>query len=232
MIDLHHGDCISKMNSMKAGSVDLVVTDPPYLMDYQSNMRSKTPQFEKIAGDVDGHQLIKDYFEGCHRILKDDTHIYSFCSWHHIDFFKQEFQKLFTLKNIMIWHKGGGGIGDLEGSYSTDYEFILFGHKGRKNLNRRALGKRTSGLIKVSRVFPGSMVHATEKPVELIEKMIIASSDKDDVVFDGFMGAGSHGMAAVRNQRGFVGCELEQGYFDTAKKRIESSECTLDNFFE
>ena len=232
MIDLHHGDCISKMNSMKAGSVDLVVTDPPYLMDYQSNMRSKTPQFEKIAGDVVGHQLIKDYFEGCHRILKDDTHIYSFCSWHHIDFFKQEFQKLFTLKNIMIWHKGGGGIGDLEGSYSTDYEFILFGHKGRKNLNRRALGKRTSGLIKVSRVFPGSMVHATEKPVELIEKMIIASSDKDDVVFDGFMGAGSHGMAAVRNQRGFVGCELEQGYFDTAKKRIESSECTLDNFFE
>jgi site-specific DNA-methyltransferase (adenine-specific) len=231
-IDLYHGDCITKMNSMSDGSVDLIVTDPPYLMDYQSNMRVKTDKFEKIAGDVDGHQLIRDYFSECNRILKDNTHIYSFCSWHHIDFFKQEFEKFFKLKNIMIWYKGGGGIGDLEGSYSTDYEFILFGHKGRKELNRKALGKRTSGMLKFKKVFPGAMVHATEKPVDLIELMIKASSDKDDIVFDGFMGAGSHGMAAVRNQRGFVGCELEQGYFDTAKDRIESASCTLESFFE
>jgi site-specific DNA-methyltransferase (adenine-specific) len=232
MIDLFHGDCLSKMQTMNDGSIDLVVTDPPYLMDYQSHKRTATPQFEKIAGDVDGHQLIKDYFSECHRILKDNTHIYSFCSWHHVDFFKQQFEKHFELKNIVIWYKGGGGIGDLEGSYITDYEFALFGHKGRRELNRRAIGGRQSAVMKCQKVNPMKMVHATEKPVPLIERMILASSDKGAVVFDGFMGAGSHGMAAVRNQRGFVGCELEQGYFDIAKGRIESASCTLESFFE
>ena len=87
MIDLYHGDCLSKMQTMNDDSIDLVVTDPPYLMDYQSHYRKATPKFERIVGDVDGHQLIKDYFSECHRILKDDTQIYSFCSWHVVDFF-------------------------------------------------------------------------------------------------------------------------------------------------
>ena len=232
MIDLFHGDCLSKMQTIADGSVDLVVTDPPYLMDYQSHKRVASPQFAKIAGDVNGHQLIKDYFAECHRILKDNTHIYSFCSWHHVDFFKQEFEKHFELKNIVIWYKSGGGIGDLEGSYITDYEFALFGHKGRRALNRGAIGGRSSAVFKCAKVNPMQMVHATEKPVPLIEKMILASSNKGDVVFDGFMGAGSHGMAAVRNERSFIGCELEQGYFDIAKDRIESASCTLESFFE
>ncbi len=227
MIDLHHGDCITKMGTMEDGSVDLIVTDPPYLMDYQSHMRVASPKFEKIAGDVDGHQLIKDYFSECNRILKNDTHIYSFCSWHHVDFFKQEFEKNFTLKNIIIWHKGGGGIGDLEGQFIVDYEMCLFGHKGRRQIQ----GKRVSAVFKCPKVPPGNMVHATEKPVPLIEKMILASSNPGDVVFDGFMGAGSHGMAAVRNERSFIGCELEDGYFNKAKERIESASCTLESFF-
>ena len=228
MNDLYHGDCLSKMKTMDNGSIDLIVTDPPYLMDFQSGQRSKTEKFEKIAGDIDGHQLIIDYFTECHRILKNDTHIYSFCSWHQVDFFKQEFEKQFELKNILVWNKLGGGMGDLNGAYMPNYELCLFGHKGRRKLN----GKRMADVITVQKVDPGKQVHATEKPVALIEKMILASSEPDEVVFDGFMGAGSHGMAAVRNQRAFVGCELEQGYFDTAKKRIESAACTLDNFFE
>jgi site-specific DNA-methyltransferase (adenine-specific) len=231
MIELHNGDCIKQMNSMDDKSVDLIVTDPPYLMNYQSNKRTATEQFAKIAGDVDGHQLIQDYFKECHRILKDNTHIYSFCSWHHVDFFKQEFEKHFELKNIIIWYKSGGGIGDLEGSYITDYEFALFGHKGRRVLNRGAIGGRGSAVFKINKVNPMKMVHATEKPVSLIEKMVIASSDRGDVVFDGFMGAGSHGMAAVRNERSFIGCELDINYYNIAKERIESASSTLDQFF-
>ena len=232
MIDLFHGDCLSKMKTMQNGSVDLIVTDPPYLIDFQSSWRPKEEQFKKIAGDVDGHQLIIDYFDQCERILKDDRHIYSFCSWHKVDFFKQEFEKKFELKNILIWHKrGGSGHGDIEGSWAVDYEVILFGHKGRRPLNKKSVNTRSSSIIKTNRVLPTAMIHPTEKPIDLIEKMILASSDKGEIVFDGFMGGGSHGMAAVRNQRGFVGCELEQEYFDIASERIESSSCTLESFF-
>ena len=228
MIDLHHGDCISKMKSLTDKSVDLIVTDPPYLMDFQSGMRTATPQFDKIAGDLDGHDLIKQYFFECERILKDDTHIYSFCSWHHINFFKEQFEKYFTLSNILVWNKPGGGMGDLEGSYQPSHEFILFGHKGRRHLT----GKRTPDVIRHCKVTASTMVHPTEKPVTLIEEFILASSKKGDVVFEGFMGAGSHGMAAVRNERSFIGCELHDTYFKIAEERIETASCTLENFFQ
>ena len=119
-------------------------------------------------------------------------------------------------------------MGDLEGGYAPSHEFILFGHKGRRHLT----GKRTNDIITHSRVTPSSMVHPTEKPVTLIEPLILASSNKGDIVFDGFMGAGSHGMAAVRNERGFVGCELHDTYFKTAEERINSASCTLEDFFQ
>ncbi len=227
MIDLFHGDCLSKMMTLNNESIDLVVTDPPYLMDFQSGQRRKSDQFDKIAGDLDGHDLIKDYFSECNRILKNNTHIYSFCSWHHVGFFKEEFEKHFTLKNILVWNKLGGGMGDLDGGYMPNYELCLFGHKGRRKLK----GKRIADVITVQKVGPSKQVHATEKPVPLIEKMILASSNPGDVVFDGFMGAGSHGMAAVRNERSFIGCELADGYFNKAKERIESASCTLESFF-
>jgi site-specific DNA-methyltransferase (adenine-specific) len=229
---LHNGDCIAYMKTMDPESIDLIVTDPPYLMDYQSMWRSETPTFDKIAGDIDGHQLIKDYFEQCNRILKNDTNIYSFCSWHHIDFFKVEFEKHFQLKNILLWHKrGGNGLGDLDGSWAVDYEFILFGAKGRRILNKKIAKTRTSSVIKTNRVVTATMVHPTEKPVELIEQLVLASSDRGQVVFDGFVGSGSHGSAAVRNGRSFIGCELEERYYKIAKERIESASCTLDQFF-
>lgn len=61
--------------------------------------------------------------------LKEGSHIYVFCSWHNIDFFKQEFEKNFELKNILIWEKPGGYIGDLDCQYGVNYEFILYGYK-------------------------------------------------------------------------------------------------------
>ena len=137
-IELYNGDTITKMKEMDSGSIDLIVTDPPYLIDWQSGWRSKEDQFKKIAGDFDGHQLIRDYFSESYRILKEDSHIYSFCSWHQIDFFKLEFEKHFKLKNILIWHKpGGNGLGDIDGAWAVDYEFILFGSKVRKKLNKK-----------------------------------------------------------------------------------------------
>lgn len=214
---------------MQPGSVDLVVTDPPYLMDYSSGFRQKN-KFEgggDILNDKDSHQLIIDYFEQCERILKDDTHIYSFCSWHQIDFFKTEFEKHFKLKNILIWHKPGGGIGDLNGSYMTDNEFILFGHKGRRDLN----GKREGSVQKFNKVPPSSMVHPTEKPIKLLRSFITKSSSPGDTVFDGFLGSGATGVAALIEEREFIGCELDERFYKISKNRLNDASTTLVDFF-
>ena len=215
---LYQGDCLEIMGSIKDKSVDLIVTDPPYLMDYQSNRRKKEDRFDKIKNDKGNYMLIQDYLEECHRIMKDNTAIYCFCSWHNIDFFKNEFEKHFKLKNILVWNKNNHGTGDLKGSYAPKHEFILFGHKGRTLLRE----KRIADVIDCPKISSNKLTHPTEKPQDLLEIFIKQSSDVGSIIFDGFMGTGSCGIAAKKLNRNFIGIELDEKYFNIAKNRLEN----------
>ena len=215
---LYQGDCLEIMGGIKDKSVDLIVTDPPYLMDYQSNRRKKEDRFDKIKNDKGNYMLIQDYLEECHRIMKDNTAIYCFCSWHNIDFFKNEFEKYFKLKNILVWNKNNHGTGDLKGSYAPKHEFILFGHKGRTLLRE----KRIADVIDCPKISSNKLTHPTEKPQDLLEIFIKQSSDVGSIIFDGFMGTGSCGIAAKKLNRNFIGIELDEKYFNIAKDRLEN----------
>ena len=215
---LYQGDCLEVMGSIKDKSVDLIVTDPPYLMDYQSNRRKKEDRFDKIKNDKGNYMLIQDYLEECYRIMKDDTAIYCFCSWHNIDFFKNEFEKHFKLKNILVWNKNNHGTGDLKGSYAPKHEFILFGHKGRTLLRE----KRIADVIDCPKISSNKLTHPTEKPQDLLEIFIKQSSDVGSIIFDGFMGTGSCGIVAKKLNRNFIGIELDEKYFNIAKNRLEN----------
>ena len=215
---LYQGDCLEIMGGIKDKSVDLIVTDPPYLMDYQSNRRKKEDRFDKIKNDKGNYMLIQDYLEECHRIMKDNTAIYCFCSWHNIDFFKNEFEKHFKLKNILVWNKNNHGTGDLKGSYAPKHEFILFGHKGRTLLRE----KRIADVIDCPKISSNKLTHPTEKPQDLLEIFIKQSSDVGSIIFDGFMGTGSCGIAAKKLNRNFIGIELDENYFNIAKDRLEN----------
>ena len=215
---LYQGDCLEVMGGIKDKSVDLIVTDPPYLMDYQSNRRKKEDRFDKIKNDKGNYMLIQDYLEECHRIMKDNTAIYCFCSWHNIDFFKNEFEKHFKLKNILVWNKNNHGTGDLKGSYAPKHEFILFGHKGRTLLRE----KRIADVIDCPKISSNKLTHPTEKPQDLLEIFIKQSSDEGSIIFDGFMGTGSCGIAAKKLSRNFIGIELDEKYFNVAKDRLEN----------
>ena len=149
--------------------------------------------------------------------MKDNTAIYCFCSWHNIDFFKIEFENYFKLKNIIVWNKNNHGSGDLKGSYAPKHEFILFGHKGRSLLRE----KRIPDVIDCLKIPSNKLTHPTEKPQELLEIFIKQSSNVGDIVFDGFMGTGSCGIACINTNRKFIGIELDEGYFNIASKRIE-----------
>ena len=210
---LYNGDCLEKMKDIKDKSIDLIVTDPPYLIDYQINHRKN--KYKKIKNDIKAEELISNYFKECYRILKDNTAMYSFCSWHNIDFFKQEFEKYFKLKNIIVWNKNNTSMGDLKGSYAPKYEFILFGHKGRKLIN----GLRYPDVLEAKRT--GNKLHPTQKPIDLLEIFIKTSSNEGDTVFDGFMGSNSTGIASIKNNRRFIGIELDIDYYNTAKQRID-----------
>lgn len=215
--EIYCSDCLKVLKEINDESIDLVLTDPPYLMNYKSNRRVKMKTFEKIKNDIDSYELISNYLEECFRIMKNNTSIYCFCSWHHIDFFKQEFEKYFKLKNIIVWNKNNHGTGDLKGSYAPKHEFILYGHKGRDLLRE----KRIPDVIDCSKIPSKKLTHPTEKPLELLEIFIRQSSDEGDTILDGFMGTGSTGIACMNTNRNFIGIELDENYFNLAKERLE-----------
>ena len=213
---LYNGDCLEIMDKLieEGVKVDCIITDPPYGMNFKSNHRKE--KYNPITND-NNLDFIKNYFSRCYTLLKEDTHIYCFCSWHNIDKFKIEFEKYFKLKNIIVWEKNNTSMGDLKGSYAPKHEFILYGHKGRRLRN----GFRYADIIKANRT--GNKLHPTQKPVDLLEIFINQSTNENEIVFDGFIGSGSTGIACMNTNRKFIGIELDNNYFNIAKQRIEEA---------
>ena len=217
-INLMQGDCLERMREIPDCSVDMVLTDPPYGMNYQSNRRTATDKFNKIVDDDNLDWL--DYFcEDLHRVMKNNSAAYVFCSWHKVDVFKVAIERHFKVKNLLVWVKNNHGSGDLKGAYAPKHEFVFFAHKGRCLLRD---GRRPD-ILDFAKVSGSKLVHPTEKPVNLIERLVKDASDEYDTVFDPFMGSGTTGVAAKNLKRSFIGIELDPTYFQIAKERIESA---------
>ena len=108
-------------------------------------------------------------------------------------------------------------MGDLKGDFAPKTEFILFMQKGRCLIR----GKRDCNVLQYART--GNELHPTQKPVDMLEFLISKFSDESMVICDPFMGSGSTGVAAKNTNRKFIGIELDQNYFEIAKKRIQDS---------
>lgn len=103
---IYNEDCLVGMKDIPDSSIDLIVTDPPYLIDYKTGRRKdKEHRFNNVILNDDNEDLIKNYIKECYRILKDDTAMYMFCSVSKVDFFKSELEKYFIVKNMIIWQK-------------------------------------------------------------------------------------------------------------------------------
>lgn len=214
MIKLIQGDCLEKMKDIPDGSVDMVLTDPPYGMSFRSNYRKQ--KYSKIKGDSDLSWL-DDFTDQCFRVARDNSAHYFFCSFHNVDKFKKSLQRHFKIKNILIWEKNNTSMGDLKGDFAPKYEMVIFCHKGRSLIR----GARDSNILKFSKT--QNKLHPTEKPVSLCEYLISKFTDAEMLVFDPFMGSGTTGVACKNLNRSFIGIELDENYFNIAKERIETA---------
>lgn len=214
---LFYGDTIELMKSLDDESIDMVLSDAPYGMDYISNHR--TDKFEAIESDGSAKELeplLKEYINQSMRILKPNSSILLFCSYHQVDLFKQllDRQSCLKMKNLLVWSKNNWTGGDLK-SFAPKHELIWYYSKGRVEIN----GARSPDIISFDRVPPTN--HPTEKPVLLLEYYIRKLTKMDAVVFDGFMGSGATAIAALQSGRNFIGAELSQKYFEAANDRIK-----------
>ena len=219
---LIHGDCLEEMKKLidDGVKVDMICTDPPYLMNYKTGRRKdKTHDFCKPIANDTNFELIKDIMPLLFELLNQGGAIYMFCNANHIDYFKQQIEQHFVLKNILIWVKNNWSAGDLKGAYAKQTEFILYAVKGRHILN----GARDTDTLYYNRVVGNMQLHQNQKPVDLCKYLINKSSNENDTVLDCFMGSGSTGVACANLNRKFIGIELDNDYFKIAEKRIKEA---------
>lgn len=211
-IQLYYGDCLEIMKDIPANSVDAIITDPPYGVSYQSNMRKD--KFGLMANDD-----ITDaaWLAFAARTLKEGGMIYCFSRWDVLGQWKNLIQFFgLEVRSCIVWDKGRGGMGDLVGSYAPSYEMILVAARGRNKLKNG----RNRDVIQIA-PHRTNMLHPAQKPVELLETLIKDSTYKGDTILDCFMGSGSTMEACINTNRNGIGIELSQDYFNISKKRVE-----------
>ena len=223
-ITLLQGNCLELMKNIPSESVDCVITDPPYLINYKTNYRkamggAKHNFCNEILNDSRANKdVISEAFIEMYRVLKNNSASYVFCSYKTIEIFKSIAENVgFKIKNQIIWVKNNWTAGDLQAQFGQQYEVILLLNKGRKKIN----GKRISDVWNFNRISGKCQLHQNQKPIDLLEQCINKHTNENDLILDCFMGSGSTGVACKNLNRNFIGIELNKEYFEIAKKRME-----------
>ena len=211
MIKLYKGDCLEVMKDIPDKSIDMILTDPPYAINLTPQRDTSKFKNTKVLNDNTLDWLPK-MVEECYRISKNVVLV--FCGWQNIDKFKIELEKKFAIKNILVWDKDWFGMGN---NYRPNYELCLLCCK--TNITTKSNNK--SNILKYRRISPQKLLHSCEKPIPLLEDLITELSNPQDTILDCFMGSGSTGVACKHTNRNFIGIELDDNYFEIAKKRIE-----------
>ena len=142
---IYNSDCLVGMKEIPDESIDLIVTDPPYLIEYCRH--DKNSRFSKPIKNDDNPDLVSQYIKECYRIMKNNTACYMFTNYKSVDWFKVELENAgFNLKNIIIWDKERNGMGDLSTTFGYSYEIIFFCHE-RSTENSR---KTNTGRMEIS----------------------------------------------------------------------------------
>jgi site-specific DNA-methyltransferase (adenine-specific) len=188
-------------------------------------------------------QFSRKWIGGCYRALKDGGSIYIACSYHNIGEMIIVLKQLnFKINNIITWQKTNAMPNMTRRVFTHSTEFVIWAVKGKKwtfnyeELRKINPEKQKDGSIKQMRdvwALPlvqgkerirgknGKALHPTQKPEEMLKRIIIASSNKGDVVLDPFLGSGTTAVVAKRLKRDWIGIEKEKKYIEISKKRIK-----------
>lgn len=213
---LLQGDCLELLKDIPDNSIDLVVTDPPYCIGTTSN---------GSKGSYTDNNLIKPFFEilfkEFSRVLKQDGSAYICTDWRTYPFLYPILKKYFNVPNLIVWDYEWMKAGTF---YRFTHEFIMFATMPDC---KRTFGGGEKDIWRIRCINYTNLkekLHQAQKPVELMEKMILNSSTENGTVLDCFMGSGTTGVACVNLNRNFIGMEIDEHYFEVAKKRIEDAQ--------
>lgn len=217
--NIKNGDSLEILETLKDGSIDIVLTDPPYGINYISNRSLNSDSITRRGLLNDGKDESLNLLDKTCKILSTkcaaNSHLYFFCNWSVFSNFESIISKYFTIKTPIVWDKGNKGSGDLDNDWGNQTEIIIFCIKGKKLIN-----ERRGNLISVPRLHTSKMVHPTQKPKELIKQILDVSYVKGDFVVDPFMGSGVTIKVCNEIKAQSLGIELDNEMFQIANNYI------------
>ena len=217
------------IKEIPAGSVDLILTDPPYNLSPYSTGNMKFTWRKDINNDLaewDKENFIpKEWVNEFKRILKPTGNIFAFCSYNLVGKWHEAFDPEFDTFQFMVWHKTNPVPKFRKAGFLNSCELIVCmwdkGHTwnfGKQNEMHNFIESQICmGIERLKHP-----LHPTQKPVKVLKHIIKIASNPNDLVFDPFMGVGSAGVAAIELGRQFLGCEIDKKYFKAAASRLNA----------
>lgn len=240
---LYEGDVIATLKRLPSGSVDAIYADPPYLLSNGGISCQSGKMVSVNKGDWDAskgfdadYKWHKAWLKECHRLLTPNGTIWVSGTYHNIYLIGHAMQSLdYRILNDIAWIKPNAAP-NLSCRYFThSHETILWASKSKKarhTFNYEVMKEANDGKQmrsfwsftspKQSEKTHGK--HPTQKPLALLERIILASTNPDDLVLDPFVGSGTTGVAAVANKRRFIGIDSEKDYLDIAVRRLTDAQ--------
>jgi modification methylase len=239
-----HGDAVQIMNQLPAGSIDLIFADPPYNMQIKGDLWR--PDFSKVNGVDDHWDKFENYqaydsftvawLKAARRLLKDEGAIWVIGTYHNIYRVGKQLQDLgFWVINEIIWEKTNPMPNFMGVRFTNAHETLIWAKKTKESkytINYHAMkpfndGKQLRSVWKLpickgkERVrVKGESLHSTQKPLALLYRVLLASTNPGDVVLDPFFGSGTTGAAAKVLHRNWIGIEKDSRYIAVAQRRI------------
>lgn len=216
---IYNENCIDTLPKISDAFVDLIVTDP----FYGSSGRDGSVHLEKDT--VIGNRMssdsfiwfVRQYSGQLYRVTKSNAHCYVFSDWRKYKDVQIAFETNFwELRQLIVWNKRNG-MGEY---WRSCHEFILFFTK--RHPKKLTHGSCFNVINDINPLRGNNKNHDYEKPVELMSKFIIASSNENDLVYDPFIGSGTTAVSCINTKRNFVGSEISLENCNVAQKRIDA----------
>lgn len=225
---IYNMDCAVGLMSIPDGSIDLIVTDPPYIVGWggggsinKAKKLDKSLEQLRIDNMVDGYD-IESFSKEIVRLQGGNINAYFFCNKLQIPEYMRCYVSEMKCKfDLLCWHKRNA-LPTYSNKYLSDTEYCLFFHKGKGHTFPQSYDDAKTfevGAINLSdKKLWG---HPTIKPLGMIKKIVRNSSREGETVLDPFMGSGTTAIACLTQNRNFIGYEINQTYYETSMKRIE-----------
>lgn len=239
-IIVYNSDCLEMFENTKNNTIDLIVTDPPYGVEFANNKEyddSKETVFNQY----------ETWLKEMHRVLKENSHIYIFIPTLEVDRWVSKVKEIFNFNNLLAFQSHNTNR-YIKNNFSFDLQLVIYASKGKaKRLNKVDWIPTSESWLKDKRnktknpytyKYPSfnkyikaneknnafkKIFHGNVKNLQLIKNLILLSSNENEIVMDPFLGSGTTALACLETNRKFIGSEKNEKFFNLIIDRLKNT---------